>query len=478
MQKMMFVMAAVGSILVSIPAWAETSSAALSAAILASRSEPCFGIPADQKNPRSCAAGMDLVGQGSAYGSCCVARALSEQELKGALTQSRMDFRLAERVRSVLDTVLVRNLREEARGTEREAAPSELKVMEYNAARGEFASTLIPLLTDCQEFMRAKLDPSKTKKLSAEARARLERQACRATSADLILFNELDYFMCRSGYQDVTWEIASRLGMNYSFSPEFLEIDSRQLGLKKNEEMPQCSKPDFTRARQIHGNAILSRFPIRSARRLELTPCYDWYESEKNKGLAGLFKKSASQVRRGGRNAMIAEIELPQGTVTVVSAHLENKTDGYCRARQMNEVLAAVRGVTGPIILGGDLNTTGVNGNTGAAVGDAIAGGGSWSDILGNAVGNSVTDESPVFAAVRGEGFDLSPNDGKKTFIGKGGHLLQRLDYLGLRAPSRAGAFSCVRTVRGETLDLVGEFGLKASDHLPIMMDVQLSCGG
>ena len=62
--------------------------------------------------------------------------------------------------------------------------------------------------------------------------------------------------------------------------------------------------------------------------------------------------------------ALIADIEVPEsptGLVTVVALHLESRSAPECRRQQMEEVLQAITDVRNPVILGGDLNTTGAD---------------------------------------------------------------------------------------------------------------------
>ena len=125
----------------------------------------------------------------------------------------------------------------------------------------------------------------------------------------------------------------------------------------------------------MQGTAILSRYPIRCARILRLIPCYDWYGKEKEaiarleKGrraaASALFLERISrEMRQGGRMALIADIEVPEsptGLVTVVAPHLESRSAPKCRRQQMEEVLQAITDVRNPVILGGDMNTTGAD---------------------------------------------------------------------------------------------------------------------
>lgn len=149
---------------------------------------------------------------------------------------------------------------------------------------------------------------------------------------DIILANELDMGCIRSDSKDTTREIADFLGMNYVYGLEFIEL--------VNEEDPKG----------FHGNAIFSRRPIEEARILRLPEQYNWY-----------FDR---QRRIGGRNAILAKIDVDGRKVGLVCTHLENRTDGEGRRAQMKhlfeEAQKAFPGI--PVIIGGDLNTNGFDG--------------------------------------------------------------------------------------------------------------------
>ena len=59
--------------------------------------------------------------------------------------------------------------------------------------------------------------------------------------------------------------------------------------------------------------------------------------------------------------ADIEDEELPGGALTVVATHLEAKTKPASRVRQLEEVLAFVKGIGHPVIVAGDMNTTGTD---------------------------------------------------------------------------------------------------------------------
>jgi len=57
----------------------------------------------------------------------------------------------------------------------------------------------------------------------------------------------------------------------------------------------------------------------------------------------------------------LAVPESPTGVVTVVAPHLENKCKPECRARQALQILEWIKDDPNPVIIGGDLNTTGAD---------------------------------------------------------------------------------------------------------------------
>ena len=72
--------------------------------------------------------------------------------------------------------------------------------------------------------------------------------------------------------------------------------------------------------------------------------------------------------------ALIADVaiaESPTGEATIVATHLENRCTPSCRRRQMQALLAEIKQVDNPVVIAGDLNTTGKN-NTPTSVRNEI----------------------------------------------------------------------------------------------------------
>jgi endonuclease/exonuclease/phosphatase family metal-dependent hydrolase len=199
--------------------------------------------------------------------------------------------------------------------------------------------------------------------------------------SDVVIINEADLGMTRTGYRHVAEELAAVLNMNYAFGVEFVEVDRIKLGLEDLTITPDMDVTDIIRDipidaelyRGLHGNAILSRYPIQEVKILRFSPCYDWYEQEKTEiafleqgrrmAASTLFQERISrEVRLGNRMALIADLlvpESPTGKLTVVSVHLENKCKPACRQLQIKELLEDLKDNRNPIIMGGDLNTSG-----------------------------------------------------------------------------------------------------------------------
>lgn len=152
--------------------------------------------------------------------------------------------------------------------------------------------------------------------------------------ADVLLLNEVDWGMARSGNRHVARDLAAALGLGYVFAIEFLE-------LTKGEAAELDAPGENTHS--LHGNAILSRRPLAHARVLRLPRRCSW--------------AAGSQARIGGRAALLVELSTASGPITLACTHLENRTTPAGRRDQMAAILAAVEG-SARVIIGGDLNTS------------------------------------------------------------------------------------------------------------------------
>lgn len=257
------------------------------------------------------------------------------------------------------------------------AGPS-LRAGFWNIERGLNFAQIRGALLGPDEFARAAQLRSG---LSPDRLAQIHLQLLALSSADVLILNEVDLGMKRTEYRNVARELASALQMNYAFGVEFVEVDPVfDLGTttihladpQEDARLQQDLQADPARYRGLHGNAILSRYPIRSVRIFRLPVCHDWYRQEakplssleraKRWSAVKFFRERVDrEVRHGGRMALIADLAVPEsptGIVTVVNVHLENKCPPGCRQRQMDALLDILRQNPNPVILAGDLNTT------------------------------------------------------------------------------------------------------------------------
>lgn len=243
--------------------------------------------------------------------------------------------------------------------------------LEYEAVEAAFGGpSRFSELLDKSEYPRG-----------GKKRSLVLRQAALLQQADVIVLNEVDWGLKRTGYRNVASELASATGMNYAYGVEFVEVDPVALGTEtfdglepdERAELAAQIKVDPARYKGLHGTAILSRFPLENVRLVpfEHQP-YDWYADEK-KGVRPLewgkrkasevafLEKVTRQIRRGGRMMLMADVvdaEIPGGRMTIIATHLEARAKPDGREEQLKELLARVKDVTHPVVVAGDMNTS------------------------------------------------------------------------------------------------------------------------
>lgn len=248
--------------------------------------------------------------------------------------------------------------------------PETLGVLVFNMERGVHLTELGDFLEDCPQVR----------------------------PFDVILANELDDGCVRSGGKDTARELAQRLGMNYVFGLEFIEL------------------ADPADPKGHHGNAIFSRWPIERAKIVRLPEQYNWY-----------FDR---QRRIGGRLAILAELDVNGYRVGVGTIHLENRTHGPGRQAQLEAVLREAEAMFPgmPVVLGGDLNTNTFDGRDKAAINE-IAG----SPELQRRCLEDVAAWEGALGAAEAAGYRAMPErpiPTRRKPLPGGGHLDLRLDWL------------------------------------------------
>jgi endonuclease/exonuclease/phosphatase family metal-dependent hydrolase len=302
---------------------------------------------------------------------------------------------LRDKLKKLLTTPFVRNNASDAGKTPLKPKSTEigsyLRVVQWNIERGLEFDAIRFAFSDPKQFNALMED--KGSKATESERARIREQIGLLEQADLLVLNEVDWGMNRTLFRNVAAELADRLGMNYAYGVEFVEVDPITMGIDQQvivrevaeayadphdsraemiEHVKQVMKPDPARYRGMHGTAVLSRYRLENVRLIPfVVQGHDWYADEKkaSKALKAEGKVSAAvfkeqlirQVRRGGRMMLIADIadhDLPSGKVTVVATHLEDVTTPAKRQQQLEEILDKIADVDHPVILAGDMNTS------------------------------------------------------------------------------------------------------------------------
>ena len=155
--------------------------------------------------------------------------------------------------------------------------------------------------------------------------------------ADILLLNEVDIGMARSGNRDVARELSEALGFEYVFGNSYLCLDPGNI---------RDGAAGAENTLGLHGNAILSRYPILRAENVSVCITKEKFHS--------------SEKRLGHKKALWAEVQTPLGKLPVAAAHLDSGAAPFQRGAQLRDLLIKLeeRGVAERCVVGGDFNTT------------------------------------------------------------------------------------------------------------------------
>lgn len=160
-------------------------------------------------------------------------------------------------------------------------------------------------------------------------------------AADILMLVEVDSGLGRSGNRNVPRDLALELGMSYAFAPSYVTIED-DWG-ENPDRIPNTTG--------LAGSAILSRWPIRAARNLDLPELRD--------------KFSSRERRLGKKRALLIEIDGPAERAWQLAAcHLDSNAAPAGRGRQLAAILHALdrdersRPLPTPALVGGDFNTS------------------------------------------------------------------------------------------------------------------------
>ncbi|KAF9319210.1 hypothetical protein BG003_009670 [Podila horticola] len=157
--------------------------------------------------------------------------------------------------------------------------------------------------------------------------------------ADILCIQEIDIGCHRSGHErDHFLEICASQGLYGGFVPEFWELE-------------HVGRKDRDQGGGVHGNAILSRWPINGFRVLDhVHHAYEWERD-------GM---KLNEPRLGRRFTIVADIQTPSGPLLCYCAHLEVFTGIVGRISALSDILADSELYSDRYpyqILFGDLNT-------------------------------------------------------------------------------------------------------------------------
>jgi endonuclease/exonuclease/phosphatase family metal-dependent hydrolase len=155
--------------------------------------------------------------------------------------------------------------------------------------------------------------------------------------ADVLLLSEVDHGMGRSCNRHVARELAEALGMGYAFAVSYIALE---------EDFGE-NDAGLASTLALAGSAILSRAPFVRVINADVPAVRD--------------KFGSSEKRLGRKRAVVASIATTKGPVTFAQVHLDSNANTRQRVTQLAAILDEadhLGGDGGPVLLGGDLNTT------------------------------------------------------------------------------------------------------------------------
>ncbi len=154
-------------------------------------------------------------------------------------------------------------------------------------------------------------------------------------NADILLLNEVDMGMARSGNRHLAKEIADHLGFSYAFVVDYLE-DS--LGDRRDQRRCRGLVNDYG----FRGKAIVSRYPLHNVRAVRLPEMFPLRRPS--------FRRIGSSV------VLLADLRTSRGQMTVAVAQLSATGNPLFRRLQVS-VLMDHLPLMQPCLLGGDFNS-------------------------------------------------------------------------------------------------------------------------
>jgi endonuclease/exonuclease/phosphatase family metal-dependent hydrolase len=234
---------------------------------------------------------------------------IAEYRSTPELFRSELYARLRPEIERVMNGVIVEDHTD---GSTSDHSPTKVSAVAWNIERGNRLEGIIHELRE-NEGMR---------------------------DADLLLLTELDYGMVRSRNLFIARELAQALKLHFAFAPCYMS-------LVKGSGVEYYLEGENTLA--LHGNAILSRYPLSNVHSIALPN--------------GKDKMRGKEQRLGNQRAVIADVQHPAGAFRAVSLHLDAHSSQKHRYRQMKLILDHLDTLEPqlPVVIGGDWNTSTYN---------------------------------------------------------------------------------------------------------------------
>ncbi len=153
--------------------------------------------------------------------------------------------------------------------------------------------------------------------------------------ADILLLNEVDMGMARSGNRHIAREIAEHLGFSYAYAVDYLEDT---IGSRQQRRVCRGQVNDYG----FSGKAIISRYPLSNVRGLRLPEMYSTLR--------------ASRRRIGSSVVLMADVRTSRGAMTVAVVQLSGRGNPQFRRLQMSVLMERLP-LLQPCLIGGDFNT-------------------------------------------------------------------------------------------------------------------------
>jgi len=139
------------------------------------------------------------------------------------------------------------------------------------------------------------------------------------SKADVLLLTETDLGMARSGNRNVARDLARALGMNYFFAPSYLNLEKGSGTEREFEGENELG---------LHGNALLSRYPIHKPRVVPIPNSHD--------------KMHGKEKRLGSQRALIATIDLAGKPLRIACLHVNVRSTQKKRRQEVEAVVKAI----------------------------------------------------------------------------------------------------------------------------------------